>query len=141
MIVLDTDHISVLQHGDSDAATSLSTRIADSSHGVVTTDVTVEEQCRSWLGLINRYSDVRQQVNCYERFVSTLRFFEAWRLLRFDEQAADEFRRLWKARVRISTTDLKIASIVLANGATLVSSNLQDFEKVPDLQVEDWVHG
>ena len=34
--------------------------------------------------------------------------------------------------------DLKIAAIVLANGATLLSRNLSDFRKVPGLKVEDW---
>jgi hypothetical protein len=49
----------------------------------------------------------------------------------------DEFNRLRKERVRIGTVDLKIASIVLVNDATLVSSNLRDFSKVPGLRVED----
>jgi tRNA(fMet)-specific endonuclease VapC len=34
--------------------------------------------------------------------------------------------------------DLRIASIVLANSATLVSRNLRDYQKVPALQVADW---
>ena len=79
MIVLDTDHISVLQYEESDAADLLGNRIAESSDEVVTTDITVEEQCRSWLGLINRAADVSQQVRFYERFITTLRFFESWR--------------------------------------------------------------
>jgi predicted nucleic acid-binding protein len=34
--------------------------------------------------------------------------------------------------------DLKIAAIVLAQQATLLSPNLSDFRKVPGLQLEDW---
>jgi tRNA(fMet)-specific endonuclease VapC len=34
--------------------------------------------------------------------------------------------------------DLKIAAIALFNNATLLSRNLKDFRKVPDLNVEDW---
>jgi tRNA(fMet)-specific endonuclease VapC len=34
--------------------------------------------------------------------------------------------------------DLKIASIAIADEAILVSRNLKDFEKVPDLTVQDW---
>ena len=40
--------------------------------------------------------------------------------------------------IRIGAMDLKIASIALANNATLLSRNLKDFGKVPDLKVEDW---
>jgi tRNA(fMet)-specific endonuclease VapC len=34
--------------------------------------------------------------------------------------------------------DLRIASIALARGYTLISRNLVDFQKVPGLIVEDW---
>lgn len=36
--------------------------------------------------------------------------------------------------------DTKIASIALANRATLLTRNANDFQKVPDLQIEDWLH-
>ncbi len=35
--------------------------------------------------------------------------------------------------------DLRIASIVIANGATLLTRNLKDFTRVPDLRVENWL--
>ena len=56
----------------------------------------------------------------------------------FDAAAVSEFKRLKAAKVNIGTMDLRIASIVLANSATLVSMNLRDYQKVPGLQVEDW---
>jgi tRNA(fMet)-specific endonuclease VapC len=34
--------------------------------------------------------------------------------------------------------DLKIASIALANDATLLTRNTKDFEKVHALRIEDW---
>jgi tRNA(fMet)-specific endonuclease VapC len=37
--------------------------------------------------------------------------------------------------------DLKIAAIVLANSAVLLSRNLRDFHKVPGLRAEDWTAG
>lgn len=36
--------------------------------------------------------------------------------------------------------DLKIASIALSQDALVLSANLRDFEQVPNLQVEDWLH-
>ena len=46
---------------------------------------------------------------------------------------------LKQARTRVGTMDLKIASIAMANTATLLSRNLSDFERVPGLRVEDWL--
>jgi len=59
-------------------------------------------------------------------------------LIAFDQAAAAIVQRLQKQRIRIGTMDLKIASIALAQDATLLSRNVADFEKVPGLRVEDW---
>jgi predicted nucleic acid-binding protein len=48
------------------------------------------------------------------------------------------FQRLRRARVRVGTMDLKIATIVVSRDATLLSRTLADFRQVPGLQVEDW---
>lgn len=140
MIVLDTDHISLLQHHDSPHAAALRQRVlALPTDEVAVTAATLEEQARSWISLIGRYTDVRQQVAYYARFVAMFRFFAAWQILPFDERAAEEFRRLRNERVRIGATDLKIAAITLVHAATLVSRNLRDFDKVPGLRAESWL--
>lgn len=63
------------------------------------------------------------------------------KLLSIDEPSADEFDRLRANRKlkKIGRADLLIASITLANRATLVTRNLEDFRQVPGLQVENWV--
>jgi hypothetical protein len=71
MNVLDTDHISVLQHRDSPQAETLRRRVlALPTDEVAVSAATLEEQARSWISLIGRYSDVRQQVAYYARFVA-----------------------------------------------------------------------
>jgi predicted nucleic acid-binding protein len=40
--------------------------------------------------------------------------------------------------MRMGTMDLKIAAIVLSREAPLLSHNLEDFDQVTGLQVEDW---
>lgn len=140
MIVLDTDHISVLQHTDSEMAQALMRRLAgQDDRDIFTTALTLEEQSRSWLSLINRHSDARRQVIYYDRFVASYRFFAKWRIASFDDAAAVRFQELRSARVRVASTDLKIAAVCLANGATLLSRNLADFRQVPGLHVEDWL--
>jgi tRNA(fMet)-specific endonuclease VapC len=59
-------------------------------------------------------------------------------VLEFDDQAAMEFQRLRKLVAQVGTMDLKIAAIVLTQGAKLLSRNLVDFRKIPNLDVEDW---
>ena len=140
MIILDTDHVSALQHRDAPKAFALQARLEILSPAeIATTVITVEEQTRGWLGLIRRYPDVHRQVAYYERLVRLFDFFAEWQILPFDQRAADEFKRLRQQGVRIGTMDLKIASIVLVGGVTLLSGNNRDFQQVPGIQVEDWL--
>ncbi len=140
MIILDTDHISALQHRDTPKAFALQARLETfSPDEIATTVITVEEQTRGWLGLIRRHTDVHRQVAYYERLVRLFDFFAEWQILPFDLRAADEFKRLRQQGVRIGTMALKIASIVLVHGGTLLSGNNRDFQQVPGIQVEDWL--
>lgn len=142
MIVLDTDHLSVLEHRDSPRAFELQARLeAEPLAKLFTTVVSLEEQMRGWLALIARYSQVEQQVAYYSRLLSMHGFFSGWQMLPFDVDAASEFQRLRSEGVRIGTMDLKIASIVLSRNAILLSANLSDFEQVPGLRVENWLVG
>jgi predicted nucleic acid-binding protein len=34
--------------------------------------------------------------------------------------------------------DLRIAAIVLEHGATLTTGNVRDFQRIPNLMIEDW---
>ena len=140
MIVLDTSYLSLFQFPDAPATSSLFERlVALPDHEIVTTAISVEEQMRGWLSAIHGQSEVSRQVPFYDRLVGLFRFFADWRILPFDDAGASRFKMLREQRIRIATMDLKIASIVLVHGATLLSSNLRDFEKVPGLQVEDWL--
>ena len=60
--------------------------------------------------------------------------------LDFDDRSAKEFQNLKDQRLKIGTMDLKMASIALANSATLLSRNLRDFSRIPNLRVEDWIY-
>ena len=82
-----------------------------------------------------------RQVTYYERLAGLAGFFHRWRMLPFDDAAAQEFKRLRHERIRIGTADLKIAAIALTYQGTLLTSNLRDFAQVPGLHVEDWLYG
>jgi tRNA(fMet)-specific endonuclease VapC len=140
MMLLDTDHVNVLSNPESRQRADLMARMqAAGDQPFATSAISVEEQMRGWLALINATNDVVKQVPYYDRLLELFAFFSHWVIVRFDEQAALQFKRLRQQRVRIATMDLKIASIALAHNASVLSANLRDFRQVPGLQVESWL--
>jgi tRNA(fMet)-specific endonuclease VapC len=89
--------------------------------------------------VIARHRDVRKQVKAYQELVELHTFLSDWTIQPFDDSAADRFEQLRTSGVRIGSMDLKIASIALVHDALVLSANLQDFQKVPGLRVENWL--
>ena len=139
MIVLDTDHLTILRYADHPRCASLVERLQSANQPVTATVVTWEEQLRGWLAEINRCRNFGDQVPAYERLQKLAVFINEWDVLPFDEQAAAECQELRRQRIRIGAQDLKIAAIALVNHALLLSGNLRDFQKVPGLRVENWL--
>jgi tRNA(fMet)-specific endonuclease VapC len=141
MILLDTDHFSVLTDARHARHQRLVTKLSDIDDLIVIPVIAVEEQLRAWLAQIHRAANVHRQVAPYDRLIRLIAALSEWDIARWSEQAANEFTRLRKERIRIGTQDLKIASLALVNNALLLSANLRDFDRVPGLHVEDWVYG
>lgn len=140
MILLDTDHLTVLLFPEDSKHSQLRNRMQSATdQKFATTIVNVEEQMRGWLALIHRQRDFAAQIPVYERLQMMLEFFAEWTIVPFDAAAVHECQGLGKQRIRIGTKDLKIAAIALANNARLLSANLRDFRKVPRLQTENWL--
>lgn len=140
MILLDTDHLTILALRKSERYVSLRARMAASNdQDFATTIVNAEEQMRGWLAEINRLRTVHQQIPPYERLLGLVEFLGELPLMPFETRAADEFDRLRRLKVRIGSMDLKIASIALIHNVLLLSANLRDFQQVPGLRVENWL--
>lgn len=138
MYLLDTDHLSVLERGG-DGVVRLQQRLRTvSPDTVAATVVSYEEQTRGWLSLVAKARSMEDQVVAYRHLQRHLQIFCAVPLIALSPAAVTVMQRLQKQRIRIGTMDLKIASIALAQDATLLSRNVTDFQKVPGLRVEDW---
>ena len=74
----------------------------------------------------------------YRELHKLMEDFQTRPILSFDESAATNLERLRRERIRVGTMDLKIAAIVMAHDATLVTLNRRDFEKIPGLKLSDW---
>jgi len=138
LLVLDTAHVSILSF-PSEHSLELLNRIRATGQHAATTIVTVEEQLRGWLAEIHRLNDPHRQITAYDRLRRCIDFFAAWTVLSWDTPAADLFVRARQDGVRIGAMDLKIACIVLAHSATLLTRNTSDFVKVPGLTFEHWL--
>jgi tRNA(fMet)-specific endonuclease VapC len=139
MVILDTDHLTLMQEEESVAKANLRRRLIgiDSSE-FATTIVTYEEQMRGWLAFKARAKNLTQEIAAYAKLRKHLDDYRSLVVIDFDGQAAAEFQRLRRMRIRIGTMDLKIAAIALAQDTTLLTRNLADFRKVPGLRAEDW---
>lgn len=141
MILLDTDHLTILKYTASARGEALSARLEKSADREIgTTILSVEEQWRGWFAVVARHRDVRRQVKPYRELVELHAFLSGWSILPFDDRAADLFEQLRAAGVRIGSMDLKIAAIALVHNALVLSANLQDFQKVSGLRVENWLN-
>ncbi len=139
MYILDTDHMSLLERASSHEAQRLHFRLKKLlPEERLTTIISFEEQVRGWMSLLAKARDLEQQIFAYEKLKRTLKNFGKLEVLDFNNSAAAQFEQLQKQRIRIGTMDLKIAAIAIANDATLLSRNLKDFSKIPNLKVEDW---
>ena len=118
---------------------SLQQRLGRVDDRVCTTIVCLEEQLRGLLALIRSVKDTRYEIPYYLRLQSFIADTSNWDVLPLGEPAVDRFFQLKKAGVQIGTMDLKIASIALVEGGLLLSRNLRDFQKIPELKVEDWL--
>jgi tRNA(fMet)-specific endonuclease VapC len=130
----------VLQHPAGRQGARLLQAIHESTDvNFATTVISLEEHLRGWLAAIHGARSVERQIVFYRELLDLISFFRRWTVLSFNERAAKTFAELRKQGVRIGSMDLKIASIVMAHNAMLLSANLRDFEKVPGLRVEDWI--
>lgn len=139
MVVLDTNLMSLLLFAGAEATRRLLARLGRlPAHEAVTTIVTFEESMRGWLSHIADAKTVAKQIEAYQMLGRQQTLYCKVRVLPFNEQAATVFQRLKKQYRRVGTMDLKIASVVVAHDALLLSQNLRDFQQIPGLRVEDW---
>jgi tRNA(fMet)-specific endonuclease VapC len=138
--ILDTDLFSLTKLPDSPEYLRLHSRVLQLSldDSITTTIVTYEEQTRGWLGYAAKSRSIAHQINAYRRLKQHLLNYLQWTVLDFDSAAAAEFERLRTLKLRVGTSDLKIAAIALAHDALLLSRNLRDFTRIPGLRVADW---
>jgi tRNA(fMet)-specific endonuclease VapC len=141
VILLDTDHVTILKYAEGVRYERLIARAAavQLPEFVAVPVVAVEEQMRGWLAVLAKERLSHRQVASYRELAQLFSFFSRYVIAPFSDSAADRFDGLKAARLRMGTMDLKIAAIALVQDALLLSANLRDFGRVPGLRVENWL--
>jgi tRNA(fMet)-specific endonuclease VapC len=141
-VILDTDHLSVLQWQEQPAYERLLARLDRlAPDDIATTIVSFHEQVQGWLAYLGRARKPAQVVLAYAKLEALWRSFLKMNVLSFDDEAQACFDEVRRQCPRLQAMDLRIASIALVTDATLLSRNLRDFRRVPGLTVEDWTSG
>ncbi|MBE9216705.1 type II toxin-antitoxin system VapC family toxin [Plectonema cf. radiosum LEGE 06105] len=135
--ILDTDHASLFLAGNK----SIITQVAKHSNDVAITVITVQELFNGWAGKLNDPTQQSNLVHLYTKLWKTTEFFKVITVLNFEEDAENTYQALRQnkalAKKRIEK-DLRIASIALAQNATIVTRNYKDFSQIPNLNIENW---
>lgn len=136
MILLDTDTFSLLARGDA----SIAARAEAAADTIALTVLTRIEVLRARFDFVLKAADGAQLLRAQSWLARTEHDLASLSMVWIDDAAAAEFDRLRreKALKKIGRTDLLIASIALAQGATLVTRNVRHFGQVPRLHVENW---
>ena len=136
MILLDTDTFTLLGRKHPKVIARLEAAEGD----VAITIITRIEALKGRIAFLIQAADGKEVRRAQEWLQRTETDLTRLPIVLFDDAAAAAFDRLLGTRglKKIGRGDLLIASIALANRATLVTRNLKDFRHVPGLQLENW---
>jgi tRNA(fMet)-specific endonuclease VapC len=138
MHLLDTDTLSRWFRGD----VRVLQRLQETGEpGVATTIVSKIETLRGRFDQLLKAANPAEFLRAQEQLNRTEELLGGLHIVPLDAVALAEFERLGSVRglKKIGRGDRLIASIALAHRATLVSRNLRDFQRIPNLRVVNWL--
>ena len=134
LYVLDTDILSLAQHAH---PTVLQRVRQHRSDRIAVSIISVEEQLTGWYTTVRRARRPDQLAWAYENLTRAVAYLARLEILSFTPQAAARYDQFRQLKLRVGKNDLRIASIALEHGATVVTRNVADFGQVPGLTIED----
>jgi len=134
-LLLGHQHDTLLRWGHPKATARLAVHTGDE---VAITSTIIEESLGGWYAKLRQARTNVDQADAAELMADAFMLLAQFPVRSVTLASLDQFDRLVKQRLNIGRMDLKIASLALELDATVVSSNMRDFGRVPGLKVEDW---
>jgi tRNA(fMet)-specific endonuclease VapC len=142
MIILDTDILTHFSHGKVEVQKHWDAVLkANPDEQLVVTVVTWCEAIRGRTESVLKAADASGVAQAEELLWMTLEVLNDFEVLPFDDAAGKQFEKLQKQKkLKMDRGDMLIASIALAQNATLATGNIKHYKDVVGLKIEDWTH-
>src|SRR5437868_5444131 len=106
MIILDSDHLSVLRYRNCERALKLIARLDQATEKPISTSIAnVEESMRGWLAAIAKERRIERQISANRELGELFTFFSGYTIALLDSAAAGLFNDFRKSGVKIATMD------------------------------------
>ena len=132
--LLDTDTLSFYDRGHQPTVSRVA---ATPTSQIAVAVVTAEEQMIGRLAFLRRARSDVELAYAYQGLTNSFRLLSGFHVVTFSEAAIARYNALLAMKLNVGKMDLRIAAIAL-EGATVVTRNLRDFQRVPELICENW---
>ncbi|OUL28631.1 hypothetical protein BV378_07170 [Nostoc sp. RF31YmG] len=100
--------------------------------------ITVEEIIQGALASIQKMRQKPSVTDAYRYFAELFSALHYFQILPYTIEAETIYQSLSTKTKRIGTQDCRIAAVASSEGYILVTENVADFEKIGNIQIEDW---
>jgi tRNA(fMet)-specific endonuclease VapC len=138
MIAFDADVLTLIAAGDA-RCTQKAALIPEADQAVPI--VVAEQLLRGRLNVVRQAEAGKSKVPvelAYELLQRTIADLQLFEILSYSHHAEVLMQSWRKQKIKVGTSDLRIAAICVIHSATLISRNRRDFDQVPGLVVEYW---
>ena len=133
--LLDTDILSLYQRNHALVLNAFAVHAVDQ---LCISTVSVEEQISGWSALARTAKTPQRQEQASMFLAALVVSWNRFALAPFTSPIIVRYHSILKLKLNVKHNDLRIASIALELGATVVTRNIRDFGRVPGLSIEDW---
>ena len=135
LYIFDTDTLSLFERMQPGVLFGVFEHLGDE---LAITTVTIEEQFGGWFGQLRKATTPDRIEAVSRRLADAVRHLALWDVLPQTVASVTRYQSLLRMKLNVGGNDLRIASVALELGATVVTRNVRDFGRVPGLPVEDW---